>query len=149
MYSINSSKMVVIFLQSWTSAGSLSNSTGSFVTNYRFSPIIGLILEIPFVKVNPQVFIMDSFHVALVQVYWTGITCCWYHWVQYIHKEILFSQYYSWLYASKEFLASDSFHVVLIQVYWTGITFCRYHLGTLHPYEEFLFFLILFMITCI
>jgi hypothetical protein len=35
-------KWLVIFLQSWTSTGYFSNSTGSFVTNCRFSPIIGL-----------------------------------------------------------------------------------------------------------
>ena len=33
-------KWFVIFLQSWTSTGYLSNSTGSFVTDCRFSPII-------------------------------------------------------------------------------------------------------------
>ena len=33
-------KWLVIFLQSWTSTGYFSNSTGSFVTNCRFSPII-------------------------------------------------------------------------------------------------------------
>ena len=32
----------VIFLQSWTSAGYFSHSTGSSVTNCRFSPIIGM-----------------------------------------------------------------------------------------------------------
>ena len=34
-------KWLVIFLQSWTSTGYISNSTGSSVTNCRFSPIIG------------------------------------------------------------------------------------------------------------
>ncbi len=34
-------KWSVIFLQSSTSTGYFSNSTGSFVTNCRFSPIIG------------------------------------------------------------------------------------------------------------
>ena len=33
-------KWSVIFLQSWTSTGYSSNSTDSFVTNCRFSPII-------------------------------------------------------------------------------------------------------------
>ena len=36
-------KWSVIFLQSRTSSGEFSNSTGSFVTNCRFSPIIGYI----------------------------------------------------------------------------------------------------------
>ena len=34
-------KWSVLFLQFWTSTGYFSNSTGSFVTNCRFSPIIG------------------------------------------------------------------------------------------------------------
>ena len=34
-------KRSVIFLQSWTSTGYFSNSTGSFVTNCRFSSIVG------------------------------------------------------------------------------------------------------------
>ena len=34
-------KWTVIFLQSWTSTSCFSNSTGLFVTNCRFSPIIG------------------------------------------------------------------------------------------------------------
>jgi hypothetical protein len=34
-------KWLVIFLQSWISTGYFSNSTGSSVTNCRFSPIIG------------------------------------------------------------------------------------------------------------
>ena len=34
-------KWLVIFLQSWTSTGYFSNSTGSFATYCRFSPIIG------------------------------------------------------------------------------------------------------------
>ena len=33
-------KWSIIFLQSWTSTGYFSNSTGSFVTNCRFSPIV-------------------------------------------------------------------------------------------------------------
>ena len=35
-------KWSVILLQSWTSTGYFSNSTGSFVSNCRFSPTIGL-----------------------------------------------------------------------------------------------------------
>ena len=38
-------KWSVIFLQSWTSTGYFSNSTSSFVTNRRFSPIIDLNLS--------------------------------------------------------------------------------------------------------
>ena len=34
-------KQSVVFLQSWTSTGYVSNSTGSSVTNCRFSPVIG------------------------------------------------------------------------------------------------------------
>jgi hypothetical protein len=35
-------KQAVIFVQSWTSTGHFSNSTGSFVTNCQFSPIIDI-----------------------------------------------------------------------------------------------------------
>jgi hypothetical protein len=38
-------KWSVIILQSWTSTGYISNSTGSSVTNCRFSPIIAQISE--------------------------------------------------------------------------------------------------------
>ena len=37
-------KWSVILLKSWTSTGCFSNSTGSIVTNYRFSLIIGVSL---------------------------------------------------------------------------------------------------------
>ena len=40
VYSTDYSKMIGDFLQSWTSTGYHSNSTGSFVTNCRFFPII-------------------------------------------------------------------------------------------------------------
>ena len=37
--------MIGNFLQSWTSTGYFSNSTASFVTNCRFSPIIDAIFQ--------------------------------------------------------------------------------------------------------
>ena len=41
VYSVNSSKTIRLFLQSWTPSSYFSNLTGSFVTNCRISPIIG------------------------------------------------------------------------------------------------------------
>ena len=54
-------KWSVNFLQSWTSTGYFSNSTGSFVTNCRFSPIIGVkcqaihrdLSTLTFIKIRP------------------------------------------------------------------------------------------------
>ena len=53
-------KWSIIFLQSWTSTVVFSNSTGSFVTNCRFSPIIGPLVSLSLVGEGERVKFRDT-----------------------------------------------------------------------------------------
>ena len=73
-YSINSSKMIGNFLQSWTSTGYFSNSTGSSVTKHRFSPIIGYRLFYPIRCTYYNVYLIFISLNNLCANYWEGAT---------------------------------------------------------------------------
>ena len=73
-YSINSSKIIGNFLQSWTSTGYFSNSTGSSVTKHRFSPIMGYRLFYPIRCTYYNIYLIFISLNNLCANYWEGAT---------------------------------------------------------------------------
>ena len=75
-------KWSVIFLQSWTSIGYFPNSTGSFVTNCRFSPIINADILGSMVAVSGEILGIIGWDVSVFKV---QLVKCW-HLLVFLYK---------------------------------------------------------------